>query len=110
MKELLRISISEARARLPELAQRAMASPDAVIVIEHRDYSENLVLTTEGHLRMLEALMEKSTTKRNAPFKLAGSMTSDLTDEELEKAIETARAEAHAAAEARLERLAKELE
>ena len=110
MKELLRISISEARARLPELAQRAMAAPGAVIVIEHRDYSENLVLTTEAHLRMLETLVEKSTIKRNAPFRLAGSMTSDLTDEELEIAIATARAEAHAAAEAKLERLAKELE
>ena len=110
MKELLRISISEARARLPELAQRAMAAPGSVIVIEHRDYLENLVLTTEAHLRMLETLVEKATTKRGAAFRLAGSMTSDLTDEELEKSIETARAEAHAAAEAKLERLAKELE
>lgn len=109
MKELLRISISEARARLPELAQRAMASPSSVIVIEHRDYSENLVLMTEGHLRMLEKLVEKSTTKRSAPFKLAGSMTSDLTDEELEAAMARVEAEVAAAERRGFERLAKEL-
>ncbi|NJD64919.1 MAG: hypothetical protein FIB00_06705 [Chloroflexi bacterium] len=99
----LRLSISEARARLPELAQLAMASPDDVIIIEHRDRKERLVLTTESHLRTLEAMVEGL---RNAmpggPFKLAGSLHSDLTDDEIEAELLAAKEARHAAAEAKL--------
>jgi PHD/YefM family antitoxin component YafN of YafNO toxin-antitoxin module len=109
MKPLLRISISEARARLPELAQRAMASPESVIVIEHRDYSENLVLTTEAHYRMLEALKKKETAALAAGFKLLGSISSDLSDAELEAAMLEVEAEVAAAEERRIARLAKDL-
>src|SRR5687767_1290610 len=109
MEELLRLSISEARARLPELAQRAIATPGAVIIIEHRDYSENLVLTTEGHYRMLEALVEKAATVQTGDFKLAGSMSSDLSDDELEAAMAELRAETAAAEQRKYDQFVKEL-
>ncbi|MEX2282031.1 MAG: hypothetical protein WEE89_06070 [Gemmatimonadota bacterium] len=94
---------------MPELAQRAMATPGAVIIIEHRDYPENLVLTTEGHYRMLEALVEKGATARGAGFKLSGSMSSDLSDDELEAAMSELRAETAAAEQRKYERFLKEL-
>src|SRR4029450_11763162 len=78
MKELLRLSISEARARLPELAQRVMGTPGSAIIIEHRDYKENLVLTTEEHLRTLEVLVDKAANKEKSGFRLLGSMSTDL--------------------------------
>jgi hypothetical protein len=97
MKEILRLPISEARARLPELAQRVMASPRSVVIIEHRNRKERLVLTTESHLRSLEAIME-NTKKNVTAFRLKGSLSSPLTDEELEAAlIEARKAEAEAA-------------
>ena len=58
---------------------------------------------------MLEKLVEKSATRRRAPFKLAGSMTSDLTEEELETAMARVEAEVSAAERRRFERLAREL-
>jgi hypothetical protein len=85
MEEILRLSISEARARLPELAQLAMGSPGRVIIIEHRDLKERLVLTTESTIKALEAGVNKK--PKTPTFKLAGSITSDLTDEEMETAI-----------------------
>jgi hypothetical protein len=92
MTKPLRIPISEARARLPELAQRAMASPNSIIIIEHRDYDEKLVLTTEAHYRMLEK-KAKNIRPTKPKFKLAGSMSTDLTDEEQEAALLETRAE-----------------
>lgn len=93
MPKPLRISISEARARLPELAQRAMAAPNGVIIIEHRYHNANLVLTTEAHYRMLEAKAHK---RNKGKFKLAGSISTDLSPEELEAAIEASSAAADA--------------
>jgi PHD/YefM family antitoxin component YafN of YafNO toxin-antitoxin module len=84
----LRVSISEARARLPELAQRAMDAPGEPIIIEHRDRQERLVLTTESHLLMLEATVaELRKARAGGPFKLAGSLQSDLSDEQLEAVL-----------------------
>jgi hypothetical protein len=85
MEEILRLSISEARARLPELAQLVMEAPGRAIIIEHRDFEERLVLTTESSIKALETTVKNTPT---APvFKLAGSMTSDLSDDELEAAM-----------------------
>jgi len=97
----MRLSISEARARLPELAQRAIDAPDELIIIEHRDREERLVLTTEGHIRMLEAMVAGFRGSRSgaAPFKVAGSLRTDLTDAELEAALARHRAELERAEE-----------
>jgi PHD/YefM family antitoxin component YafN of YafNO toxin-antitoxin module len=105
---VMRISISEARARLPELAQSVMDSPGRVIIIEHRDRKERVVLTAESYLRSLERKVEAMKQQPTAPFKLFGSMTSDLTDEELEAALAAMRAEAAAEAAAKIKRILEE--
>lgn len=101
----LKLTISEARARLPELAQRVMGAPGEIVIIEHRDRKERLVLTTESHYRMLEAAMLDSKKQGSAPFKLLGSLHSALTDEELEAALAAARAAQQAEDERRVQRL-----
>lgn len=78
------ISISEARARLPALAKYLRRSPDQVVFIEHRDIPERLALITEARLRYLESLVEAAARRGKGTFRLAGSMTSKLTDQELE--------------------------
>jgi hypothetical protein len=86
MELILRLSISEARARLPELAQLVMAAPGRAIIIEHRDFQERLVLTTESSIEALETKVENAANEPGV-FKLAGSISSDLTDDELEAAM-----------------------
>ena len=81
------ISISEARARLPELARYLRRSPQRVVFIEHRDMEERLALVTEGRLRYLEALVAAAEQRADNGFTLAGSMSSALTDDELEQAL-----------------------
>jgi hypothetical protein len=106
MEIILRLSISEARARLPELAQLVMETPGGAIIIEHRDFQERLVLTTESSIKALE------TTVQNAPkettFRLAGSMTSDLSDEELEAAMVAVRKQWSEEAARRAERFMRD--
>ena len=106
----MRLSISEARARLPELAQRVMDAPGEVVIIEHRDRKERLVLTTESHLRMLEARAEARMKRmqKGTEFKLAGSLHTDLSDEALEAALQAAKAAQHAADQRRLRELLEE--
>jgi hypothetical protein len=103
----LRLSISEARARLPELAQRAIASPGELIIIEHRDRKERLVLTAEGHVRMLEAMVAglRRGGQAGGTFKLAGSLESALSDEELEAGLARSRALRRSAEEEKLREL-----
>lgn len=81
------ISISEARARLPELARFLAGTPEGVILIEHRDRAERLALITERRLRYLESLLTASLVREGESFLLAGSMTSDLDDDGLEEAL-----------------------
>ena len=81
------ISISEARAQLPALAKYLRRSPNQVVFIEHRDMPERLALITEARLRYLESLVKAAAKRGNGTFELAGSMTSNLTDEELEEEL-----------------------
>jgi hypothetical protein len=104
----MKISISEARARLPELAQSVMDSPGRVIIIEHRDRKERVVLTAESYLRSLERKAAAMSEQEKPPFKLWGSMTSDLSDDELEAALAATRLEAAEAAAAKLKRILEE--
>lgn len=107
----IRVSISQARARLPELALRAMEAPHDYVIIEHRDHEERLALTTERYIRMLEARNEalmKQLTRNAEPFKLEGSMSTDLTPEELEAWLLKYRAEQAEADEQRLRRIFEE--
>ena len=94
MNERMRISISDARARLPELAQLAMDSPGSVIIIEHRDYDERLVLTTESYVHLLEETIVGLRKQLGSDgFELEGSLETDLTAEEMAADLEASRAE-----------------
>jgi hypothetical protein len=96
-----RINISDARANLPEIAKRVARTPGAVQYIEHRDLDEDLALTTAGYIHYLETMVMELKKRVTKPFVLAGSMESDLTDEELEAALLESRQAAHAAAQAK---------
>jgi hypothetical protein len=100
------INISEARGKLPELARYLARHPDRVVLVEHRDLDERIALTTERHLRYLEAVVQELKSRVSRPFRLEGSVTSSLSDEELDAALEKLRAERAKAAEARLREIA----
>jgi hypothetical protein len=87
------IKISQARSRLPELARYLARHPDQVVLVEHRDLDDRMVLMTEGRLRYLETLIEELRKQVGRPFRLAGSITSGLGDEELELALKKGQAE-----------------
>jgi len=86
-KQRWSLSISEARARLPELARFLSGAPEGVVLIEHRDRVERLALITVRRLRYLESLVSASQVRDGRGFELAGSMTSDLDDEQLDEAL-----------------------
>lgn len=101
-----RVKISEARTRLPELAKFLMRYPDEVVLVEHRDLEKRLALTTEDHIRYLEAMAKELRKKASSPFELAGSVTSKLSDAELEAALEAMREEQERVRETKLRELA----
>ena len=82
-----RLKISEARGKLPQLAKYLARHPAEVVLVDHRDLDDRIALTTEGHLRYLEAAVRELKKQVARPFRLAGSISSDLSDEELEAAL-----------------------
>jgi hypothetical protein len=100
------IRISEARARLPELARFLAQHPAEVVLIEHRDLSERLALVTEGHLRALEEALRELRHAAGPPFQLGGSAESDRDDAEIERALQGLRAAGQMRSERKLRRLA----
>lgn len=83
-----------------------MDTPGEIVIIEHRDRKERLVLTTESHYRALEAAVQNAKEKwGQAPFRLLGSLHSALTDEELEAALAAAKVAQRTEAERRVQRL-----
>lgn len=95
-------TISEARAKLPELAKRVVSTPGAVEYIEHRDFSEKLALTTESHLQFLETTVAELRRLATRPFSLEGSIRSALSDTELEASLAAAREEQSSSAASRM--------
>ncbi len=87
------MNISEARAKLPELAKRVAATPGMVEYIEHRDLPEHLALTTASHIQFLETMVAELRRRTTQPFSLEGSIRSKLSDEELEASLAAARKE-----------------
>lgn len=81
------ISISEARARLPELVRRIAGSPGRVEYITHRDLDEDIAMTTRSHLRFLEDSLRALRGRAATDFRLADSMSTELTDAEIEAAL-----------------------
>lgn len=101
-----RVSISEARARLPELARHVVARPGTAVVIENQRMSEAVALTSERHLRFLEAQAMELRKQAGEAFVLKGSVATDLGADELAAALESLRAEQAAAELGRLADLA----
>jgi len=100
-----KLNISEARSRLPELARYLSQHPDAVVLVEHRDLPGPLALTTEEHVRYLENLVEELRRQVGQPFVLAGSMSTHLSDTDLEVALREMRDEQAEGVERRLREL-----
>lgn len=101
-----RVKISEARGKLPELAKYLMSHPDQVVLVEHRDLDGRIALITERHLRYLETLVKELRKQVSRPFRLSGSITSELSDEELETALKEMREEQARLREGKLRKLA----
>src|SRR5688572_21991962 len=89
-----RIGISEARGKLPELAKHLARNPTDVVLIEHRDLRERIAMTSEENLRYLETMADELRKQAAGSFRLAGSITSQLTDDELEAALARLREDA----------------
>jgi hypothetical protein len=90
------LNISEARAKLPQIAQSLIREPGSVVYIEHRDLDERLAFTTESHLRYLETMVSRLRAGAAGSFSLAGSIQTDLTPEQLEAALTELRSDAGA--------------
>ncbi|MPZ18013.1 MAG: hypothetical protein GEV06_08885 [Luteitalea sp.] len=88
------LPLAKARAKLYELADHVASSPDAVVYLEHRGKKERLALVREARLAYLEATVERAQARVTKPFKLAGSLQTTLSDEELEAALAEAKREA----------------
>ena len=99
------VRISEARAKLPELAQYLHHRPTEVVLIEHRDLKERLALTTERHIRLLKTMIKELKGKSTRPFRLAGTITTALTDDELEAILQAARKQQERRSERKLRKV-----
>jgi len=101
------ISISEARARLPELARRVAGSPGRVEYIAHRDLDEDIAMTTRSHLRFLEDSLRELRGRDGTDFRLSDSMSTDLSDEAVEAGLAAVKATARGAADVKRAGLTK---
>lgn len=75
--------MSKARSRLFELTELVRRSDDAVVVLEQRGRGEGVALVREARLNYLEDRVNKTDKTPEKPFKLRGSISTDLSDEEL---------------------------
>ncbi|HEX2091489.1 MAG TPA: hypothetical protein VHG28_03765 [Longimicrobiaceae bacterium] len=79
------MTVSEARARLFDLVEYVTETPDAAVVIEHRDRRERAVLINESHYQYLEALASRVRKEAESrPFRLAGSLASPDESEDVD--------------------------
>lgn len=75
--------MSKARARLFELADFVRHHDDAVVVLEQRGSGEGVALVREARLTYLEDRVAQVDNASEKPFRLAGSMSTDLNADEL---------------------------
>jgi hypothetical protein len=87
MARKVRVPISAARSRLFELADTVRTSDNTVVVFEQRGERENVALVREARLAYLESLAAEAESREAKTFRLQGSMTTDLSPEELEEAL-----------------------
>lgn len=90
----LRVPVSTARAKLFSLADMVRSGDDTTVVLEQRGAREQVALVRESRLAYLEArVMELEAKEKQAPFKLAGSLSTVLDDEALEAVLKKIRKE-----------------
>jgi hypothetical protein len=94
MGRRVNVPISAARAKLFQLADLVRSSgEDAVVVLEQRGEPERIALVREARLAYLEARVSELERRQRQPFKLAGSLASDLDDARLDAALRAIRQE-----------------
>lgn len=94
MGKRLRVPISTARATLFQLTDLVRTSgDDTVVVLEQRGGPEQVVLVREARLAYLEARVTEIEKRDEQPFRLAGSLTSDVDDGILERVLRDIRTE-----------------
>lgn len=95
------MNLSEARAKLPQIARTLAREPRTVVYVEHRDMDDRLAVTTESHLRYLETMVREMTRRNAPPFRLEGSVQA-VRGVDPGEVIDEMRREAAAAFEAKL--------
>jgi hypothetical protein len=94
MGKRVNVRISVARAKLFQLADLVRSSgEDAVVVLEQRGEPDRIALVREARLAYLEARVSELERRQRQPFKLAGSLASDLDEASLTAALRTIRQE-----------------
>lgn len=101
------IPISDARARLLELAGHVAARPGEAVLIENRRQGDRVALVAESYLRTLEATVAEMQKKPAEEFELVGSIETDLSPGELAGAITALRKAQDAADMVRLADIAE---
>jgi hypothetical protein len=79
----MRIPVSKARARLFELAELVKRGDDTVVVLEQRGSAEGVALVREARLNYLEDRVKQMDETPAKVFRVAGSLSSPLDDEEV---------------------------
>jgi hypothetical protein len=95
------ITLAEAQERLPEIGKRLNQAPHFVEYISDPGLPVDLAITTRSHIRYLE-VMAKRLDDLTEPFVLAGSITLNGSDDEIERDLAADRAEQNALFEAKL--------
>ena len=101
------LNISEARARLTEMAHRIADSPGRVEYITHRDLEDDIAMTTRSHLRFLEDSRAQLRSRATDSFRLAESMSTECSEEEVEAALAAVKRRAEELEELRGQDLAR---
>jgi PHD/YefM family antitoxin component YafN of YafNO toxin-antitoxin module len=83
MAKRLRVTMSKARAHLFELADFVRSDEDTVVVLEERGNADAVALVREARLNYLEESVKHAAKREATAFKVAGSLSSRLDDEEL---------------------------
>lgn len=91
MAKQVRMPLTKARSRLFELADLVRESDETTVVFEQRGRPEGVVLVREARLKYLEDRVGQMEKELDKPFTLAGSLSSPLEDEDLERALKALR-------------------
>jgi hypothetical protein len=93
MAKRVSVPISTARKQLFDLADLVRTSDDTVVVLEQRGGVERVAMVREARLAYLEARVAELAGRDRPAFQLAGSLSSDLEDEALERSLRELRLE-----------------